>query len=132
MNSQPTALVTGAAKRIGRAIALDLARCGWRVAVHYNTSEQEADETAGGASPLDRPGTASPSPVWRVDAAHRPAGHLTRFTLGRNRLAVAAARDADRDAICTRLEHLATFDLREPFGRIREALEEAHKGNRVS
>lgn len=92
----------------------------------------EADETAGGASPLDRPGTASPSPVWRVDAAHRPGAHLTQFTLGRNRLAVAAARDADRDAICTRLEHLATFDLREPFGRIREALEEAHKGNRIS
>ena len=44
-DTQLTALVTGAAKRIGRAIALDLARSGWRVAVHYNTSEEEAGET---------------------------------------------------------------------------------------
>ncbi len=37
-----TALVTGAARRIGRAIALDLARHGWAVAVHYRDSEREA------------------------------------------------------------------------------------------
>jgi NAD(P)-dependent dehydrogenase (short-subunit alcohol dehydrogenase family) len=39
-------LVTGAAKRIGRAIAIRLAREGYRVAIHYSTSEQEARATA--------------------------------------------------------------------------------------
>ena len=48
------ALITGAARRIGRAIALDLARGGWAVAVHYNDSAEAAAEvveeieTAGG------------------------------------------------------------------------------------
>ena len=41
----PTALVTGAAKRVGRAIALGLARDGWNVAVHYGRSQAEAEET---------------------------------------------------------------------------------------
>jgi NAD(P)-dependent dehydrogenase (short-subunit alcohol dehydrogenase family) len=39
-------LVTGAAKRLGRAIALDLARDGWNVAIHYNCSEEDADSAA--------------------------------------------------------------------------------------
>jgi NAD(P)-dependent dehydrogenase (short-subunit alcohol dehydrogenase family) len=38
-----TALITGAAQRIGRAMALDLADAGWRVAVHYNGSKSKAD-----------------------------------------------------------------------------------------
>jgi NAD(P)-dependent dehydrogenase (short-subunit alcohol dehydrogenase family) len=42
MAEQKNALVTGAAKRLGRAIALDLARHGWNVAIHHNTSEREA------------------------------------------------------------------------------------------
>ncbi len=41
-----TVLVTGAAKRLGRFIALDLACHGWNVAVHYHTSEAEARATA--------------------------------------------------------------------------------------
>ncbi|QWE12406.1 SDR family oxidoreductase [Polynucleobacter sp. AP-Titi-500A-B4] len=40
-------LVTGAAKRLGREIALQFARQGWDVAVHYGRSEKEALETVG-------------------------------------------------------------------------------------
>lgn len=39
-------LVTGAAKRVGRGIALRLAREGARVAIHYNGSAEEAKATA--------------------------------------------------------------------------------------
>ena len=45
MNSSPVVLVTGAAQRIGRDIALDLAANGWRVAVHYRSAATEADAT---------------------------------------------------------------------------------------
>ena len=41
----PVVLVTGAAKRLGREIALALASGGWRVAVHYRSSEQDAINT---------------------------------------------------------------------------------------
>jgi NAD(P)-dependent dehydrogenase (short-subunit alcohol dehydrogenase family) len=36
-------LITGAARRIGRRIALDLARDGWAVAIHCNTSRADAE-----------------------------------------------------------------------------------------
>ena len=42
MERKRTALVTGGAKGIGKAIALKLAECGFSLAVHYNTSKEQA------------------------------------------------------------------------------------------
>lgn len=39
-------LITGAAKRLGRAIALDLADAGWNVAIHYFGSAADAEDVA--------------------------------------------------------------------------------------
>lgn len=40
------ALITGGARRIGKAIAIALAHKGYDIALHYNTSAEEAEETA--------------------------------------------------------------------------------------
>ena len=37
-------LITGAARRIGRAIAIELAGAGWNVGVHYHQSHDQAAE----------------------------------------------------------------------------------------
>ena len=45
MDHKPVVLITGAAQRIGREIALDLANHGWQVAVHYRSSAAPAAQT---------------------------------------------------------------------------------------
>src|SRR5579864_3811111 len=54
MEATKTVLITGAAKRIGRGIALRLHQAGYRVAIHYGASEKEARQTAEecGSAPL--------------------------------------------------------------------------------
>ena len=71
------ALVTGAAKRIGRAIALELHRAGARVAVHYRQSKKEAEETAAllGGAPLIQ-GDQAREPERIVREASRALGGL--------------------------------------------------------
>ena len=44
--SKGAILITGAAKRIGRQLALDLAAAGHDIAIHYNESSREAEEVA--------------------------------------------------------------------------------------
>ncbi|MDH5709649.1 MAG: SDR family oxidoreductase [Hylemonella sp.] len=50
--SSRTALVTGSARRLGREIALTLARAGWNVAVHYLHSAAEAAQTVADCAQL--------------------------------------------------------------------------------
>ena len=46
MDSQPLAVVTGAAHRLGKAFVLALARNGYAILLHYRTSEVQAADTA--------------------------------------------------------------------------------------
>ncbi len=53
-SSRGTALVTGAAKRVGAAIAVALAGDGWDVAIHYGHSRSDADATVDAIRALGR------------------------------------------------------------------------------
>jgi NAD(P)-dependent dehydrogenase (short-subunit alcohol dehydrogenase family) len=85
-------MVTGAAKRIGRGIALRLAREGARVAIHYSTSEEQARKTADecGGAPLFRADLANVRDIetlfrsvgdqlGRLDALVNNAARFTRM-----------------------------------------------------
>ncbi|MGO9231491.1 MAG: SDR family NAD(P)-dependent oxidoreductase [Bryobacteraceae bacterium] len=72
-------LVTGAAKRIGRAIALRLAREGARVVIHYQSSEAEARQTAAecGGAPVLQANLESVAEIERLFAeAARQCGRI--------------------------------------------------------
>lgn len=47
-------LITGAAKRLGRAIALKLAESGWDIAIHYRSSNADAETLAAEVKKLGR------------------------------------------------------------------------------
>ena len=65
-------------------------------------------------------------------AAGRPSGPLV-FAFGKNQLALPENRQADREVVLKRLQQIGeVFDLEEPFGRIRAAIEEAQRGSRAA
>jgi 3-oxoacyl-[acyl-carrier protein] reductase len=75
------ALVTGASRGIGRAVAIELGRRGYRVAVNYQNSEAAADETArtireaGGTAVTIRADVSDPDQVKSLfDTVNRELG----------------------------------------------------------
>ena len=65
------ALVTGAGKRLGRAVALRLASEGADVAVHYGKSEAEAREVVAEIEKLGRRASAFPAELTDVQAIQK-------------------------------------------------------------
>ncbi len=112
------ALVTGAGKRVGRAIALALAEAGARVGVHYHGSASGAREVArlirdaGGEAMLCRADLAAPGEPSRLVAD--VAAHFGRLDLLVNsaasmvRTPLASVRERDWDAVFD-------LNLRAPF-----------------
>lgn len=67
------ALVTGAGRRVGRAIALELAAKGMRLAVHYHASAGEAEQTVRMARDAGAPD------AWTISADLRDARACARL-----------------------------------------------------
>jgi 3-oxoacyl-[acyl-carrier protein] reductase len=123
-SSRRVALVTGASRGIGRAIALELARVNYDVMINYATSEARADETAAAVI------AASPDPEIRVetcranivDAVERH--HLvtqTRERFGRldllvNNAGIAPAQRVDLlDATPESFDQVVGTNLKGPY-----------------
>jgi len=63
-----TVLVTGAARRLGRAIALDFANRGWRVGVHHSASAAQASELVAEIAAKGGQAAALTADLARLDA----------------------------------------------------------------
>jgi NAD(P)-dependent dehydrogenase (short-subunit alcohol dehydrogenase family) len=93
LSRRPRVLVTGAAKRIGRAIAITLSERGFDVAIHYGNSKADAEETAkecGGA------------PVFQAD--------LTRVEEIRRLFAQVKAEFGPLDCLVNNAARFTRFD----------------------
>jgi len=113
------ALVTGAAKRLGRAIALELHRTGARVAVHYRESKKEAEETAAllGGAPLIQ-GDQGREPERIVREASRALGGLDLLVCSAARFEQAPSDQLPR----AQFEAMLDSNLTGPFYLMQAAL----------
>jgi len=113
------ALVTGSARRIGRAIALELHEAGYRIAVHYRTSRREAEETAAllGGAPLIQ-GDQAREPERIVAEAVEALGGLDLLVNSAAQFEKVASEELDRQ----RFEAMLAANLTGPFLLMRAAL----------
>jgi NAD(P)-dependent dehydrogenase (short-subunit alcohol dehydrogenase family) len=93
------ALVTGAGKRIGRALALDLARRGHDVAVHYAGSSEAAEETAAEIRAMGRKAVTLRADLTREDEMQALLPAAAKALGGPVRVLVNNASIFERDEI---------------------------------
>ena len=83
---RPTALVTGAAVRVGAAVATELARSGFDVAVHYRSSAERALETVAACVALGADAWAVQGDLATADGCDRVASAVRARWTGLNLL----------------------------------------------
>jgi 3-oxoacyl-[acyl-carrier protein] reductase len=130
-----TALVTGASRGIGRATALNLAKAGAQVIVHYNSGKAEADSVvkeirdAGGRAEAIGVDLAAP------DGAHRLAEQVRRIVGDRLDILVANAGLSKAatiaDTTVEDFDRLIAVNLRTPFFLVQQLLPILGKGSSV-
>lgn len=124
------ALVTGGARRLGRAMVLELARRGHDVAIHYDRSAEDAEATAAEARALGVAAATFQADLLDADATAALVGRVAD-RMGRLEVLVNNASIFDHDTI-----HSATMDswdrhlgsnLRAPFQLIQAFAAQAPK-----
>lgn len=119
-----TALVTGSAVRLGRAIALSLAEDGYDVAVHYHRSDEAAGETAARIEAMGRRAVRKSVDLSDPDGPAALIAHVAE-ALGRLDLLVNSASTygkgrVDRAGVDV-WDRAMAVNVRAPFLLVREA-----------
>lgn len=76
--AEKVALITGGARGIGRAVALDLAGRGWSVAICYRTSAREGSEVVDAVQKKGSKGLALQCDVSKPEAAEALVGRVVK------------------------------------------------------
>ncbi|KAB1088009.1 SDR family oxidoreductase [Neorhizobium galegae] len=133
-NGQRVAIVTGASKGIGRAIALRLAEDGIAVVVNYATSRQAADEVVaeveagGGKAVAVQADVGSPTAAATLfDAAEQSFGGADILVNNAGVMRLAPLAEMDDEAFNT----LLAINLTGTFRGIREAGKRLRDGGRI-
>ena len=133
--SGKTALVTGASRGIGRASALELAKAGAQVLIHYSTGEKEADAVVAEIRTIGGRAEKVGADLRRPDGPHRLAGQV-RVIVG-DRLDVLVANAGISKAASiedTRVEdfdNLFAVNVRAPFFLVQQLLPVLGKGSSI-
>ena len=133
-NGQRVAIVTGASKGIGRAIALRLSEDGIAVVVNYATSRQAADEivaqieAGGGKAVAVQADVGSPTAAATLfDAAEQSFGGADILVNNAGVMRLAPLAEMDDEAFDT----LLAINLTGTFRGIREAGKRLRDGGRI-
>ena len=133
--SGKTALVTGASRGIGRAIALAMAQAGARVLVHYGNSEKEADTVVAEIRNAEGRAEKVSADLRQADGPHILAKRVRDIVGDRLDILVANAGISKaasiEDTTIEDFDNLFAVNVRAPFFLVQQLLPVLGKGSNI-
>ncbi len=133
--SGKTALVTGASRGMGRAAALELARAGAQVLVHYSASPKEAEAVVAEIRKTGARADALQADLSAPDGAHRLARQVREIVGGRLDILVANAGISKaaviEDITVEDFDRLFAVNVRAPYFLVQQLLPILGSGSSV-
>lgn len=131
---EKVAIITGASRGIGRAIALRLGRDGWAVVVNYASRRADADRVvadvtaSGGRAIAFQADVAQPADVARLfDLAEQAFGPVSLLVNSAGILQTKPIAETDDDLF----ERTFAINVRGTFNTLREAARRLRSGSRI-